>query len=236
MGRPRKTLPFVEAKRYVQKYCPAKSRERYYEWIDKEGPPYLPKYPFRSYQDDWISWNDFLGTQNKFGNEKIKWRPYWEAVRFVQTLGLKTEKEWLAYADTGQKPGDIPKFPEAQYKEWVGKGWPTWLGKTAVSKIVSAEKGREIGIYALVHENGDPANVITLVTDLHGKISFIEARKKIGFSVLAVYEYEEDLMEQIHYVICKHSSEYYGQASKRLVRNLNELRWDLDRMLLMVKI
>ena len=55
------------------------------------------------------------------------WLPFEDARIFVRSLGLKGQKEWLAYCKSGKKPDDIPANAPLVYKEgWVS--WPDWLG------------------------------------------------------------------------------------------------------------
>jgi hypothetical protein len=54
-----------------------------------------------------------------------KYRPFEEARPYVQTLGLKGQKEWRAFCggkspDSGALPEDIPTNPWRGYKD---KGW-----------------------------------------------------------------------------------------------------------------
>jgi len=56
-----------------------------------------------------------------------KFRDFESARRFVRSLGLKSQTEWIVYAKSLQKPNDIPYSPEHTYKkQW--KGYGDWLG------------------------------------------------------------------------------------------------------------
>jgi hypothetical protein len=44
----------------------------------------------------------------------------------VRTLGLNSISEWIAYGRSGQKPDDIPAYPNNTYSEWIN--WADWLG------------------------------------------------------------------------------------------------------------
>ena len=56
------------------------------------------------------------------------WLPFEEARKFVRSLGLKSQKEWVAWAKTGQKPDDIPSSPSSVYKDRGWVSWGDWLG------------------------------------------------------------------------------------------------------------
>jgi hypothetical protein len=58
---------------------------------------------------------------------KKKFRTFTKSRKFVQELGLKTQKDWEQYCKSGNKPDDIPASPEKVYKnEWQRYG--DWLG------------------------------------------------------------------------------------------------------------
>ena len=62
----------------------------------------------------------------------MKFRPFNEARRFVQRLGIKSQNSWREYCRSGKKPEDIPADPAKFYKnEWKGIG--DWLGTGSIS-------------------------------------------------------------------------------------------------------
>jgi hypothetical protein len=229
-----RTLPFEEAKRYVQKYAKTKSRGQYHKWYDEERPKFLPKYPFRAYPDEWVSWNDWNGTTNSFGPIEGDYCTYWEAVRFVQPLGLQSAEEWKEYANSDKRPEDIPKYPEQYYEEWKGRGWDVFLGKSIHSKLTAAKNADPI--LALLHKAGDPPNVIMISVIKEGTKKLIELQDKKHFTILKVFVYEEELMEQTNQIINATSSPFEGDEKIRLTPNVNEMMWQLSNLLLIKRI
>ncbi|MBC8011271.1 MAG: DEAD/DEAH box helicase family protein [Burkholderiales bacterium] len=79
--------------------------------------PYCPNVSFKG--KGWINWAAFL---------PFRWRSYPEARAFAQSLKLKGQQHWKAYA-TGQRP-DLPLFPEdipkAPAAAYLGHGWISW--------------------------------------------------------------------------------------------------------------
>jgi superfamily II DNA or RNA helicase len=56
------------------------------------------------------------------------WRPFEEARAFARGLGLRNQKEWIAWAKSNARPHDIPRNPYVVYSE---QGWISlsdWLG------------------------------------------------------------------------------------------------------------
>jgi superfamily II DNA or RNA helicase len=93
-------LSFNDSKKYVKtidkkwrtslmwsKYC-----------ISGEKPDYIPSSPYKVY-DEWVDWADWLGTD---------YLPLDEVKKIVHPLNLQSEKEWLEYCGSGNKPDNIP--------------------------------------------------------------------------------------------------------------------------------
>jgi superfamily II DNA or RNA helicase len=118
--------PFEEAKDYVRslglqgeadwrKYCRSGQK-----------PDDIPYKPNRTYENEWISWGDWLGTGRVASQDKV-YRAFEKAKAFVHTLKLKSRGEWERYCKSGKKPDDIPAGPSGTYeKEWIS--WGDWLG------------------------------------------------------------------------------------------------------------
>jgi hypothetical protein len=104
------------------------------EWFDycKSGnkPDDIPANPTRSYKKDFKGYGDWLGT-GTVANYKIDFRLFTEAREFARALHLKGQKEWQAYCTSGNKPDDIPRNPQRDYKKDF-KGYGDWLGTGTV--------------------------------------------------------------------------------------------------------
>ena len=68
---------------------------------------------------DGKGWGDFLGTDNKAPKD-YNYRSFSDARLFVRLLGLKNTTEWKIWAESGDRPQDIPKNPAQAYRK---KGW-----------------------------------------------------------------------------------------------------------------
>jgi hypothetical protein len=101
-------------------------------------PLWIPRYPDRSFGDDWISMDDYFGFPGYF--------PYAKAKLEARKLRLTGMKAWRVWWEK-YKPYTVPKCPEAHYKEW--EGWAEFLGTTNVFKswkpqLVSYEQAKKI--------------------------------------------------------------------------------------------
>jgi hypothetical protein len=126
-------MTFEELKEYVHQ-LKLKSKKQWEVHVrDSGSPDHLPIHVKTSYKSSWVSWADFLGSEevNQRGKQ---WRAYSDAKLFVSSLSLKSQKEWQVWAKSGNRPDDIPSDPSAcaQYKkEWVS--WGDWLGARLAS-------------------------------------------------------------------------------------------------------
>jgi superfamily II DNA or RNA helicase len=98
------------------------------DWVNfcKKGfrPSNIPSNPQKHYSNEWKGWMDFLGykKENRFVN-------YIEAKYFVQSLGIKTSRDWEDYCRINDIPKNIPKRFDQTYKNKGWKGWADFLGK-----------------------------------------------------------------------------------------------------------
>jgi hypothetical protein len=118
--------PFEEARDWLRA-LDLKTGTEWKKWAkSKERPPTIPKGPWHIYQDKWINMGDWLGT-GSIAPQNREYRAFEEARDFVRGLGLKSGKEWRAWAQTDAKPPDIPANPMQVYKDkWTTMG--DWLG------------------------------------------------------------------------------------------------------------
>jgi superfamily II DNA or RNA helicase len=107
------------------------------EWRDycKSGkrPDDIPTNPDKIYaKSGWSGWGDWLGT-NSVASYSRQYRPFSEARRFVQTLGLRSHVDWLNYCKSGKRPDDIPTSPDKTYAKTGWTSWGDWLGTGRVA-------------------------------------------------------------------------------------------------------
>jgi hypothetical protein len=72
----------------------------------------------------------------------MSYRTYEEVKEFIKTLNIKTQKEWLDYCKSGQRPSDIPIHVYHVYKDKGWKGWSDFFGDS--KKNLSFEETKEI--------------------------------------------------------------------------------------------
>ena len=135
-------LPFEEAREYVRGLG-IKTLIEYEEYcVSGNKPNFIPSNAYRVYQNDWLSWGDFLGTKPGWRGEYI---PFKEARKFVWSLNLKNTEEWQEYSTSGKRPFDIPANPKSVYGEefismydWLGtkKGFNGYMEYTKLVKYV----------------------------------------------------------------------------------------------------
>ena len=117
----KKFRPWPQTREYIRKQGLKNVRDWYRYCRSGSRPDDIPYNPNITYKQEWKGYPDFLG------NEKPQYRPWPEARDYVHKLGIPSQDEWNSYCKSGKLPADIPKRPEAVYKEeW--KGLKDWLG------------------------------------------------------------------------------------------------------------
>ena len=133
-------LPFEEAKKFVHTLN-LKSQKEWENYCKNNKPDNIPTSPYYFYKNKgWVSFGDWLGYSKNFLS-------FEEARKFIHILKLKGDKEWREYCKSGNKPDNIPIYPERVYKNdgWLSIG--DWLGTYVIStkkkSFLSFEKARK---------------------------------------------------------------------------------------------
>lgn len=219
------------AKAIAQK-AKCRSRGEYFKWYDDHKPNNIPKHPDRVY-NDWVSWNDFLGTTNTFTPNKKVYLPYWDAVRIAQKLAqqynLKTSDAWLRYGRNNELPENIPLRPDQYYEEWKERGWKTWLGTDVQSRIETAKQ--QIPVFAILVSRLEPQNIVTVVQaqsadDLK---QFVLDNQEVGYKLLKAYVWEAKMQNIVEKIF--ESFAFEKGHNQWLVPNLNSLLFELDSIM-----
>jgi len=126
----KKFRSFADARKFVHSLRISGQRE----WGEfcKSGkkPNDIPSTP-AIYKKEWKGWGDWLGTGATSTHKRI-YRTFKEARKFVHSLKLKNQKDWIAFTKSGKIPADIPAAPRSGYKnEWKSLG--DWLGTGTIA-------------------------------------------------------------------------------------------------------
>lgn len=229
-GRPKNQnyLTWEEAREFMRNEM-IPSRGKYFEWWDRNKPKTIPRFPYRVYQDEWTSWNDFLNTDNKF-NEKVgtKWRPFLEATSWAIKIGLKSQSDWMEYCkQEGALPVDVPARPDLVYDDW--RSWSHWLGNRPVEALQSRQEiAAKTQIYYIIRYSSVPENVLTFGVHSDGLTSFKTRWEEEKFTILRMFWYDPEKANRINTIVEKLSSPYMGDDSQRLVPNMWEVVYYLQ--------
>ena len=117
----REWMNFEEAKVFIQNQGITTGTE-FEKWSRSEKRPRnFPSRPDRTYEDKWISWNAFLGIEEK------EWMSFEEAKTFIQNQGITTSTEFEKWSKSGKRPRNFPSRPDRTYKDkWTS--WNEFLG------------------------------------------------------------------------------------------------------------
>ena len=96
------------------------SLKKYWREYTKSNnfPSDIPAGPERVYKNNgWKGMGDWLGT-GTIAPKNRKFISFKEARKFVRSLDIKGQSDWVNYTKSGNKPDDIPANPWDVYKEW----------------------------------------------------------------------------------------------------------------------
>ena len=109
-------LSFEEAREFAHSLNLNSEREWFEYCKSGDKPNNIPTNVRYVYRDKgYISCADFLNLND--------WLPFEEARKFAHSLNLKGTKEWFEYCKSGDKPNNIPNYPNETY---LNKGWKSW--------------------------------------------------------------------------------------------------------------
>lgn len=232
-GRPRNEnyLSFEEAREFCRSEL-IPSRGKFLEWWDRNKPKAIPRFPYRVYPE-WVSWNDFLGTQNKF-NERagMRSRPLDEACKWVHTLKIPTYAEWMKYCRENELPDDIPARPDLVYEKW--RSWGHWLGNTPSSIVDGAQNAQRVQIFYIIHEQDTPMNVYTFGIETMGISALKQRWESEKFDVVKLFWHEPQRFAAVQQIINNNSTVYLGWDKQRIVPNIWDIIWQLQMQLEMI--
>jgi hypothetical protein len=230
---------YIAAKLTTQGKSKAKTRTEYWRWHDDYKPVGIPKFPNKVYKDEWVSWNDYLGSENtwdgydrKFG-QKFEWREFWESVKYVQGLGLGTKLEYLKLHREGGIPKDIPMAPD-ELPIWKGKwmGWPGYLGLSIGAKLeVIKNVERICSICESVHYASNMLEVVVCKGGLEEYGERVVRNKELR--ELRCYVMEEGDDKVLEGILGMCGSEQ--GVGVWLFVNVNEFLYECDNRLLMYR-
>ena len=107
---------YDDAKKFVQK-LELKSQKNWNNYAKSGGqkPEDIPYKPQRTYQSDWVSWGDWLGT-DRISDNKKEFCTFNEAREYARNLNLFSSSQWLEFCKSENKPNNIPTDPRKVYK------------------------------------------------------------------------------------------------------------------------
>lgn len=222
-------VSYDEAKDILRKEM-LHSKSAFDHWWASNKPKTIPRFPYRVYKD-WVSWNDFLGNDNKFAAPQKVWRPYHEAAKWVHTLNLRSYNEWNTWAKMdGNLPDDIPARPDIVYKQWTS--WTQWLGNTPEGVTSLHQDMTRFKVLYVLHEPGTHENVYRIGVDSSPTVT--KKRWENGATIMKMFWHDSSKTDIVRKAIDGLTSPYMGDEKVRMIPNLWELLWVLSTHLVVV--
>ena len=121
--------PFEQAREFARGLG-LKNRGEWREYVKHDDKPDdIPAAPHISYNEEWIHYADWLGT-NHIHYSNREYLSFEEARKYVRGLGLRSIEEWREYYKSDMRPDNIPSNPALVYKNEGWRGIPDFLGYT----------------------------------------------------------------------------------------------------------
>ena len=244
--RKKSHLPYEVAKHILREQAPhVTSANKYKKWIKETRSYFMPIHPERVYPN--FSWSDYLDTEVKSfaasvlerkARANIAPRPMWDAIkwaqRYCQHHGIIRRRDWEEhYSEADDIPQDIPKYPHQVYKESDYPGFQVWCGGNP-SALVDAAK-RVTPVLTLVHPVKTPQNVLQLVKWADGIGELRDKwRKQSDFDrIIGVWILESDLLPSVDRILSENGT---SNGEQWTITNVNQLTWEFNSLLEMVKV
>ena len=126
-SRERTYKPFGEARKYARSLGFSSTKEWRKHTKEKLFPVDIAKAPWEVYKDKgFLGMKDWLGIGP--GHFRSSFRPFSEARKYARGLKLESGSQWSKHTKEKNFPSDLPKSPQAAYKEKGWKGWKDFLG------------------------------------------------------------------------------------------------------------
>lgn len=229
-GRPKNEnyLSWEEAREFMRAEL-IPSRGKFFEWYDRNKPKAIPRFPYRVYTAEWISWNDFLGTDNKF-NEKVgrTWRPLEEATVWAHSLKLGAYAEWMTFCkeQKDKLPADIPARPDLVYDKW--RSWNHWLGNKPAEAVEAKQQAQRSAIYYIIRENDVAENIFSFGVESGGISALRDKWERDKFIVVKMFWYDGTKGNVIRQIVEAFSTPYMSNEKQRITPNVFEMIWHLQ--------
>ena len=128
-------MSFEEAKAFIRKEG-ITSATQFRKWsASGQRPENFPSAPNRTYEEEWTSWGDFLGTGN-ISNSKKQWMSFEKAKAFIQKEGFISKRQFRKWSRSEQRPKDFPSTPDKAYPE----EWTNWSDFLGIENISNSKK------------------------------------------------------------------------------------------------
>ena len=231
-------MDYEYAQYYIQKLG-IKSARQYKRWVREWEPAGFPVFPEKAYSDSWVSWNEFLGGDNRFSADypqavrEKDLLPYWDAVSYVHPFRFANAEEYREAFDAGKLPHGIPRQPHLRYSTFYHYGgWKGWLGKDAATRV-QAEQSLEpvLVIYRASEQSPNVLSIIIHTKGDHALRSLIEERQ---LKVVRLFHWYPEFADHV-FEMLNHFGTQQTDTSW-LFANVNEILFELSSVLEIYKV
>ena len=206
---------------------------RWWKWNRPAKIPFRPDIIYKN--NGWVSYNDFLGNNNKFENRWGKghmkqWLPFKEARQWARDQKFTCRSHWMdmLHEVPRRRPDNIPARPDVTYREdWYT--WNDWLGLSEDMDTVIKNTIALVPILYVIKLPNSPSNILK-VNVTHGGKKSLEDAVKQGAKIIAVFEYTRPIEWQL--ILSQYASRYRnGDEDDYIFSNINGFLFDVSSIL-----
>ena len=144
-NKTREYADIVDAKNWAKKSGIKSAKDWKNKKKNNQLPKGIPGHPQVVYKNKgWISWADFLGTDN---HREADYLEFEEAREYIRLQKLENTRFWKQWSKT-HRPSNIPGTPDVIYKE---KGWISWADFLGTDIIQKGNKLDYEGAKKIIH-------------------------------------------------------------------------------------
>jgi superfamily II DNA or RNA helicase len=161
----REFLPFGEAREFAHTLGLKSQPEWQAFCCSGKKPEDIPTRPEKTYETDWVSWGDWLGSGNVAPKNR-EFLSFDKAREFARALGFNSQADWVAFCRSGKRPENIPAIPNQTYEgEWIC--WADWLGALGLGDHIWTKKAIKAFLKGITPEipKMRDASLVALITE-----------------------------------------------------------------------
>lgn len=214
-------LTFKESREIVRNEK-LKNQSEWRSWIKGKSKEYkIPTNPNTHYTEEWISFKDWLNSENDWPNNRIYYS-YRECFDIIKNLKFKNRKEFYNFIKNNNNDKKIPNRPDHVYKH---KGWENWHTFLSLKKLPPIQKSKQFISFK-------EAKLHLKELKLKQRIEYIEYIDNNNIDFLPKrpdFVYREDWKGYTDYLNYESNRTSFGEKRVKLFLDKNNISYEMEK-------